>query len=174
MILRDDLKAMYHPDGADPDRFDKPIFEALLTPYRSLGRVGFAVLMGALITCWMFVGILFWSIGAWPIFGFFGIDVLLIYLAFRWNYHAARAREEISVSRSVLHIRKYTASGKVITHRFNPFWTRFKVARKPDIGIIGMSVESREASLTIGNFLSPDDRESFATAFGAALAEARR
>ncbi len=54
--------------------------------------------MSALIGCWMFVGILFWSIGAWPIFGFFGLDVLLIYLAFRWNYRSARAREEISVS----------------------------------------------------------------------------
>ncbi|EEQ94848.1 Hypothetical protein, conserved [Brucella intermedia LMG 3301] len=172
--MRDDLKTMHHPDGAEPDRFDKPIFEALLTPYRSLGRTGFAVLMGALIGCWMFVGILFWSIGAWPIFGFFGLDVLLIYLAFRWNYRAARAREEISISRSALHIRKYAASGKVTAHRFNPFWTRFKVARKPDIGITGMSVESREASVAVGKFLNPDDRESFATAFGAALAEARR
>lgn len=103
----------------------------------------------------------------------FGLDVLLIYLAFRWNYRSARARE-ISVSRSALHIRKYAASGKMTAHRFNPFWIRFKVARKPDIGITGMSVESREASVAIGNFLSQDDRESFATAFGAALSEARR
>ncbi len=78
------------------------------------------------------------------------------------------------MSRSALHIRKYAASGKMTAHRFNPFWTRFKVARKPDIGITGMSVESRERSVAIGSFLTPDDRESFATAFGAALAEARR
>ena len=165
---------MHHPDGAEPDRFDTPIFEALLTPYRSLGRTGFHILMGALIGCWMFVGILFWSIGAWPIFGFFGLDVLLIYLAFRWNYRSARAREEITVSRSALHIRQFAASGKVTAHRFNPLWARFKVARKADIGITLMSVESRESRVTIGSFLSPDDRESFAMAFGAALAEVRR
>lgn len=165
---------MHHPDGAEPERFEIPIFEALLTPYRSLGRTGFYNLMSALTGCWMFVGILFWSIGAWPIFGFFGLDVLLIYLAFRWNYHAARAREEISVSRAALQVRKYAASGKMTTHHFNPFWARFKVARKPDIGITAMRIESRENSIVIGSFLNPDERESFATAFGAALAEARR
>lgn len=165
---------MHHPDGAKPDRFDTPIFEALLVPYRSLGRTGFRVLMGSLIACWLFVVILFWSIGAWPIIGFFGLDVLAIYLAFRWNYRAARAREEISVSRSQLSIRQYAASGKLTAHRFNPFWTRFRVARKPDIGITDMRVESRQNAVAIGSFLNPDDRERFATAFSAALAEARR
>ncbi|MFD1793043.1 DUF2244 domain-containing protein [Ochrobactrum teleogrylli] len=165
---------MHHPDGAEPDRFETPIFEALLKPYRSLGRTGFTVLMAALIACWIAVGILFWSIGAWPIFGFFGLDVLLIYLAFRWNYRAAQAREEISVSRAALHIRQYAPSGKLTAHQFNPFWTRFRVARKPDIGITDMSVESRDKHVAIGSFLNPDDREDFATAFRAALAEARR
>ncbi|KAB2701048.1 DUF2244 domain-containing protein [Ochrobactrum sp. Kaboul] len=165
---------MHHPDGAEPDRFETPIFEALLTPYRSLGRTGFTVLMATLIGCWLFVGILFWSIGAWPIFGFFGLDVLLIYLAFRWNYRSGRAREEISVSRAALHIRQYAPSGKMTAHQFNPFWTRFRVARKPDIGITDMSVESRDKHVAIGSFLNPDDRENFATAFRAALAKARR
>lgn len=165
---------MYHPDGAKPDRFDTPIFSALLTPYRSLGRNGFKLLMAALIACWLFVVLLFWSIGAWPIIGFFGLDVLAIYLAFRFNYRAARAREEISVSRSQLSIRQYAASGKLKAYRFNPFWTRFRVARKPDIGITDMRVESRDQAVAIGSFLNPDDRERFAHAFGAALVEARR
>ena len=165
---------MQHPDGANPDRFDTPIFEALLTPYRSLGKTGFRVLMGAMICCWLFVCILFWSIGAWPIIGFFGLDVLAIYLAFRWNYRSANAREEISVSRAALSIRKYEASGRLTTHLLQTFWTRINVARKPDIGITTMRVESRNNSVLVGGFLNPDDRESFATAFGNALSEARR
>ncbi len=164
----------YHPDGAQPERFDAPIFEALLTPYRSLGRTGFHILMGTLIACWVFAGVLFLSIGAWPIFGFFGLDVLLVFLAFRWNYHAARAREEIRVSRAALDIRKYAASGRMTAHRFNPFWTRFRIARMPEIGITAMHVESRADTVSVGGFLPPDDRERFADAFGRALAEARR
>lgn len=165
---------MHHPDGANPDRFDQPIFEALLTPYRSLGKTGFRVLMGAIISCWLFVCFAFWSIGAWPIIGFFGLDVLAIYLAFRWNYRAANAREEISVSRAALHIRKFDPSGKLIAHEFHPFRTRFRIARKPEFGITSMHVESREKRVLIGGFLNPDDRESFASAFTHALREARR
>ncbi|MFS2325848.1 DUF2244 domain-containing protein [Brucella sp. H1_1004] len=165
---------MQHPDGANPDNFDRPIFSALLTPYRSLGRTGFRLLMSALILCWLFVCILFWSIGAWPIVGFFGLDVLAIYLAFRWNYRSANAREEISVSRLALHIRKYEPSGKMIAHEFHPFWSRFRIARKPEFGITSMHVESREKRVPIGGFLNPDDRESFATAFRDALAQSRR
>lgn len=165
---------MQHPDGANPDNFDKPVFEAMLTPYRSLGRTGFRILMAALISCWLFVCILFWSIGAWPIIGFIGLDVLAIYLAFRWSYRSANAREEISLSRAALHIRKYAPSGNVTAHEFHPFWSRFKVAREPEFGITSMHVESRENRVPVGSFLNPEDRESFATAFREALTRASR
>ena len=93
-------------DTNAPFAADEPIFRALLTPHRSLGRVGFAILIGALLLCWAVTGIVFLANGAWPIFGFFGLDVLAIYVAFRLNYRAARAREEVSVSRTALDIRK--------------------------------------------------------------------
>lgn len=165
---------MHHPDGASPERFETPIFKAMLTPYRSLGKNGFTILMAVLITCWMGVGLLFLSIGAWPIFGFLGLDVLAIYWAFRANYRAARVREEIALSRSSLDIRQYAPSGKLTAHRFNPFWTLFRVARKSDIGITDMRIESKDQDVVIGSFLNPEDRESFASAFGAALAQVRR
>lgn len=152
---------------------DEPIFSALLTPHRSLGRKGFAVLMGALGAISVSVGLLFWSIGAWPIVGFFGFDVLLLYLAFRVNYRDARAREEVIVSRTSLDIRKYAPSGRAERHLFNPFWARFAVARHEEIGITAMAVEGQGRRVPIGAFLNPDDRESFATAFGRALANAR-
>jgi uncharacterized membrane protein len=152
---------------------DEPFFRALLTPHRSLGRTGFLVLMGALLFAWAATGAFFLSAGAWPVFGFFGLDVLLLYVAFRANYRAARIREEVSVSRTALEIRKVGASGRAEEHRFNPFWTRFSVRRHDEIGITAMTVESRGRSVGIGGFLNPDDRESFAAAFGRALATAR-
>lgn len=163
----------YHPDGARPDRYDQPIFQALLQPYRSLGRKGFIILMSTLITCWLGVSLVFFSLGAWPVFGFFGLDIALIYWAFRVNYRAAQAREEISISRAVLHIRQIAASGRVQNHRFNPFWTKFHIDRHPEIGITAMNIESHGRILKIGSFLNPDDRESFASAFSSALHEAK-
>lgn len=152
---------------------DEPFFKALLLPHRSLGRTGFMILMGALMFGWIVTGIIFLSYGAWPIFGFFGLDVLGLYIAFRLNYRAARAREEVSVSRTSLDILKTAPSGKSERYHFNPFWARFAVSRHNEIGITGMAVVSREKSVPIGSFLNPDDRESFAKAFSRALATAR-
>lgn len=152
---------------------DEPLFKALLLPHRSLGRTGFMILMGALVFGWIVTGIVFLSLGAWPIFGFFGLDVIGLYVAFRLNYRAARVREEVSVSRTSLDIRKTAASGKSEQFHFNPFWARFSVSRHSEIGITGMAVVSRERSVPIGSFLNPDERERFATAFSRALATAK-
>ena len=159
------------PDSLFPA--DEPFFRALLTPHRSLGRTGFTLLMAALLFSWAVTGAIFLSYGAWPVFGFFGLDVLGLYIAFRLNYRAARAHEEVSVSRTALDIRKVAPSGKSEAHHFNPFWARFAVARHSEIGITGMAVEAQGQSVPIGSFLNPDDRESFAAAFTGALSRAK-
>lgn len=158
---------------AEENAADKPIFKALLTPHRSLGRRGFALLMGLLLLIWLTVGAIFLSVGAWPVFGFLGLDVLALYIAFRANYRAARVREEVSLSHTRLDIRKVAASGRTQDHHFNPFWARFRVDRHREIGVTDMAVVSRDVRVSLGSFLNPDDRESFATAFGQALATAK-
>ena len=81
---------------------ERPIFEALLTPYRSLGRRGFNILMAFVGGVSLVTGIAFVAKGAWPVFGFFGVDVLLIWWAFRASYRSAKARELVTVSRTDL------------------------------------------------------------------------
>lgn len=152
---------------------DEPIFRALLTPHRSLGRTGFALLMAALLAGSIVTGAIFLAHGAWPVSGFLGLDVLLVYGAFRLNYRAARVCEEVSVSRTRLDIRKVAVSGRTEQHGFNPFWARFRVARHAEIGITSMAVEAQGRCVPIGGFLNPVDRESFALAFSRALATAR-
>ncbi|MCV0394990.1 MAG: DUF2244 domain-containing protein [Rhizobiaceae bacterium] len=159
--------------NAEHDSADRPIFKALLTPHRSLGPRGFTILMAVVASVCFGYGIFFLSIGAWPVFGFLGLDVLLVYLAFKLNYRAGRMREEVSVSRLSVDIRKIAPSGRAAEHRFNPFWARFHVARHREIGITTMAVEGQGRSVPVGSFLNPDDRESFARAFGQALATAK-
>jgi uncharacterized membrane protein len=159
---------------ADNDRTPEPtIFSAVLTPHRSLGRGGFLALMLVLGGISFATGMVFLLAGAWPVFGFFGLDVLLIYVAFRLNYRAARAREEVSLSRTSLDIRKTAPSGRAEAHHFNPFWANFSVARHDEIGITKMAVKGQGRAVPIGSFLNPDDRESFAAAFSRALAKAK-
>ncbi len=159
------------PSNPNPE---EPIFDALLTPHRSLGRSGFLVLMGAMCMAWAFVGAMTLAYGQWPVFGFFGLDVLGLYAAFRWTYYTGRAREEVWLSRTQLAIRQVAPSGKAKEHHFNPFWTRFRVDRHPEIGVTAMTVSGHGRRVGIGAFLNPVDRESFSSAFGAALAQAKR
>src|ERR1700709_1040411 len=96
------------------------LFSALLTPHRSLNRTGFLVLMGFLTVVSFAAGLAFWLMGAWPVFGFFGLDVLAIYWAFRLNFRHARATEEIRVTPSELHLRRVSHRGDVVEFLLNP------------------------------------------------------
>ncbi|TPW27980.1 DUF2244 domain-containing protein [Pararhizobium mangrovi] len=153
---------------------ERPVFEALLTPHRSLGRRGFIALMCVFGAVCFANGVVFVIMGAWPVFGFCGLDIALVAGAFWLNYRDGRAREEVSISRTHLHIRKVAPSGRFVDHDFNPFWARFRVARHEEIGITRMRVSGEGRFTDVGTFLNPDDRETFADAFSGALASVKR
>jgi uncharacterized membrane protein len=153
--------------------FDDVIFSATLSPHRSLGRRGFLLIIGGVSALWFVLGLYFWSLGAWPIFGFGGLDVLAIYVALKLNYRSARAYEEVSVSRAEIVVRKVTSAGRVQELRFNPQWVKLEVIALEHEGVVRVALRSRDKRVPVGAFLNPDDRESFAEAFGAALEAAR-
>ncbi len=153
--------------------FDDTIFSATLVPHRSLGRRGFLLLMGGIGTLWFAISFYFWRLGAWPVIGFGGLDVLAIYVAFRLNYRSARAREEVAVSRTEIVVRKVTAAGRAQEFRFNPQWVRLEVEEVEDEGVVRVALRARDHRVAVGAFLNPEDRKSFAHAFGAAIATAK-
>lgn len=157
-----------------PGNFDDVIFSATLTPHRSLGRGGFLALMALIASIAFATGLYFWSLGAWPVIGFLGIDILAVWLAFRLNYGAARAYEEVAISRTALVIRRVNPQGKAQELRFNPHWVRLEVEELEDGHVARIVVRMRDQRIPVGTLLNPEDRKSFARAFGAALAQARR
>ncbi|POF32920.1 DUF2244 domain-containing protein [Roseibium marinum] len=162
------------PDKNDDlTELDRPFFSAVLTPYRSLGSNGFLVLMVCFGVISFVSGFLFWRIGAWPVFGFFGLDVAVLWFAFRMNYRSARAFEEVVVSRHEIAIRKVGPGKNHQEYRFNPAWVRLTVERIEDEGVVKICLTSRGECVDLGNFLNPDDRTSFAGAMANALAVAK-
>nr|WP_285229839.1 DUF2244 domain-containing protein [Neorhizobium galegae] len=145
-----------------------------MTPYRSLGKTGFRVVLVLTGGICLLYGGFFLITGAYPIGFFFGLDFLGLYIALKMSYRSGRAREEVTVSRSNLSIRKFSPAGRVVEHRFNPFWARFNVRRHEEFGITSMSVTGEGRGTDIGSFLNPDDRESFAKAFRGALATVKQ
>jgi uncharacterized membrane protein len=150
------------------------LFSALLTPHRSLNRTGFLVLMGFLSAVSFVAGVAFWLMGAWPVFGFFGLDILAIYWAFRVNFRRARATEEISVTPSELRVRRVSHRGDVVEFVLNPLWVQLDRKTHAEFGIERLTLVSKGRRFTIAHFLGPDEKASFANALTAALQAARR
>jgi uncharacterized membrane protein len=150
------------------------LFSALLTPHRSLNRTGFLVLMGFLSAVSFAAGIAFLLMGAWPVFGFFGLDILVIYWAFRVNFRRARATEEISVTPSELRVRRVSHRGHVVEFVLNPVWVQLDRKAHAEFGIERLYLVSKGRRFTIASFLGPDEKASFANALTEALQAARR
>jgi uncharacterized membrane protein len=156
------------------DSLEPTIFSATLTPHRSLGRVGFLILMLLFGGISFVTGMVFLLLGAWPVFGFFGLDVLLLYWAFRLNYRHAEAYEQVTVTPSVLKVRKVSHLGRVREWALNPLWVKLDKIEIEDFGINRLFLISRDKKLSIGSFLGPDEKAGFAKELGNALNEARR
>jgi uncharacterized membrane protein len=150
------------------------LFSALLTPHRSLSRTGFLVLMAFVSTISFVAGLVFLLKGAWPVFGFFGLDVLAIYWAFRINFRRAAAYEEISVTPSMLHVHRVNHRGDVSDFSFNPLWVQLEIEAHEEFGVERLLLVSRGRRLSIAGFLGPDEKQSFAKALTTALMAAKR
>jgi uncharacterized membrane protein len=153
---------------------DPPLFSAILTPHRSLNSAGFLAVMLTLGGASFASGIVFVLLGAWPVAGFLGLDVALVYWAFRANFRAATAYEEVTVTASELRFRKVSHRGKIIEWSLNPLWVRLDREVDDEYGMLRLYVVSRGRRFSIGGFLPPVEKESFAKALGEALGEARR
>jgi uncharacterized membrane protein len=158
----------------DPELPQPELFSALLTPHRSLSRTGFLVLMGFVCAVSFAAGVAFWLMGAWPVLGFFGLDALAIYWAFRINFRRAAAREEVSVTPSELRVRRVSHRGHVVEWVLNPLWVRLDQKTHAEFGIEKLYLVSRGRRISIGNFLGADEKASFAKALMAALQAAKR
>ncbi len=161
------------PANPPPPAAGQPVFRVVLRPYRSLGPRGFVALMAALCCLSFVTGLIFWLAGAWPVIGFMGLDVALVYVAFRLNYRDARAAEEISLTRESLTVRRIAADGETSVIELNPYWARLEIERRPGMGVTGVSLASHGKRFAIGAFLGPDERETLAVRLAAALAAAR-
>jgi uncharacterized membrane protein len=148
------------------------VFERLLLPHRSLPPRGFHLLMLLLGLISLAIGIGFVAIGAWPVCGFFGLDVAALYLAFRLSYRSARQREVLRLAGGDFTVERVSIYGKRRLWRFQPFWLRIVLEERPDESN-RLVVASHGNSLVIGDFLPPPVRRELAAALRAALARWR-
>jgi uncharacterized membrane protein len=159
-------------DARRPDA-DTKVFAAEITPHRSLGRRGYLVVMIGFGLLSAIVSVPFYLLGAWPVLGFLGLDVLALWIAFRLSFAQARACEQIVLTYVELLVRKVSPRGDTREWRFNPAWVRIESESDEDFGMTRLSIAEKRRSLHVAEALSPLERADFATHFGRALAAAK-
>ncbi|MGD1880506.1 MAG: DUF2244 domain-containing protein [Kiloniellaceae bacterium] len=158
---------------------DQALFDAELKPHRSLSPRGFLILMTAVCTISFTGGLAFYLSGAWPVVGFLGADVVLIYVAFRINYRRGRLVERLHLTRDKLTVSRIWPGGRANTWEFQPTWLQV-VCDTPErtqgtvnaVADNPLILRSHGRSLTIGGFLTQQERAEVAAALRAALIRA--
>lgn len=147
-------------------------FRAVLTPYRSLSPSGFLFLMTAIGVVSFVVGFAFLWIGAWPVLGFLGLDVALIYWAFKQNYRDGATSETIEVTPKQVRLTRYDAAGNASAMDFNTYWVRLALDERSD-GRSILSLVARGERVRFADFLSDAERREFAAVLAGELHAAR-
>ena len=144
-------------------------YEAVLHPHRSLSPRGFAILMVVAGVAALMIGLFYVASGAWPVLGFYGLEVAALYVGFRWSYAQARRTEIIRVTDEDLIVVHAAPDGTVQEWRFKPYWVRV-VAEGDDEGLVTrLLLVSHGQWLEIAAFLGPTEREDLARDLRAAL-----
>lgn len=153
---------------------ERPLFAAVIQPHRSLGPDGLRVVMTLCCAAAVVSSIPFVALGFWPVGGFFGLDLLALYIAFRVNYRRGRSFEEVVVTPLEILFRQVSHRGARSEWRFNPLWTRLDRVADAEYGLQSLALISRGERIVIARDLSPPERESLADALGRALADVKR
>jgi len=153
------------------DRSNPKPWQAVLTPHRSLTRQGFLIVMILIVAVNLVVGGLFVALGAWPVTGFAGLDVLIVWWAFRANFADARRVERISITEHELVVEWLKEHYPPEEQRFTRRWVRVELEEDQERELIGrLSLVSGRRRIHVGDFLAPDERKTLARALRSALA----
>jgi uncharacterized membrane protein len=167
------LKSTMNIESMLNDEPETVYFDTELRPHRSLGPVGFSVVMGIATAFWITIGVAFMLVGAWPVLGFCGLELLLLYAAFRLNYRSGRRYERIRLTNHGLQVRRFGPSGETGSWEIEPNWLRVDVdgptRRKGQL-----TLSSHGRFVTVGGFLPPEERLEVADALRAAIERYRR
>ncbi len=143
-----------------------------LWPYRSLSLRGFRMVMSALTLAIFTLGIGFFFLGAWPVIGFLGAEIGLIWFAFRFNYRAGQLVEEIAISPASVTITRTDWRGRQKKYVLNSAWIKAELIPK-QASRRKLFLRHHSDRLEIGAFLPPTEKPSLASALNDAFTRAR-
>jgi uncharacterized membrane protein len=148
-------------------------FCAVLTPHRSLTRGGFLTVMGLIVTLNFVAGIAFALIGAWPVAGFAGLDVLIMWWAFRRNFADGNRAERIEITPHELVLQRVSGSRPAREERFLRRHVRVELDEDHERELVGgLFLSTGQFRTEIGSFLPPNEKKELSAVLRQALIKA--
>ena len=141
-------------------------FSTSLRPHRSLPPVGFKWLIRMVILANLVIGLPMYLLGAWPVAGFAGLDVALLWWLFHRNYADARRSETLELTDRELVVTRVAPDGEREEHRLESYWLRIEQGER-------LVLTSRGNRVVVGRFLAPAERRRVGKELEATLAAMR-
>lgn len=143
------------------------LFEATSRPRQSLDVSGLRVVAALLALGFGASGVMFAVMGAWPVLGFAGVELVLVLGLFLLHRaHARRSMERISLAQGQLRIRRVDGHGRLHEAVLDPYWARLRLVGEASPRLL---VGHRGRESEIGVFLNEDEKRDLARALAAAL-----
>jgi uncharacterized membrane protein len=146
--------------------------DKVLTPNRSLSKVGFYWLIGLLVAANIAIACFLLALGALPVPVFLLIDVVGVLLAFRASYRGAGQAERVQVSAEEVRVSHEIGRSARTVWRSPTAFTRVSV-EEPGQHEVRVSLHLSQRALTIARALSPSERMVFADALQDAIRQAK-
>ena len=152
--------SLSHSHSTADTKDQSPIYDIItLWPHRSLSKRGFTRLLAILCMLAIAIGLGFFLIGAWPVIGFMGLELLVLYAAFRYNYRDGKASEQLLIHDKGLDLIRIAPSGKQERTNFSSHWLRAELVPQKGRRKI-LALRHHHDSHEIGAFLPPAEKKN--------------
>lgn len=154
------------------DTTKKIYMDAVLRPNRSLSPRAFTIVMAIVAAVSFIAGLSFIAMGAFPIIGFFGLDALAIYLAFRWSHRSMKQETRVIVTADTVQL-VHDEPGQTRREAVIPTMFARVNLDYPERRPSELQIAYQQQAWVIGRFLTPGERKSFKRALEDAIRQAR-
>ena len=142
-------------------------FATSLKPHRSLSAEGFRFVMMGAVAANVVIALPLFVMGAWPVFGFMGLDIFLLWWLFQRSYFDARRTETLTLTDRDLVVVRIAPDGEREELRLDSYWLKVEATEER------LVVTSRGNRIVIGRFLGPEERLRVTEQLKAAIAAMR-
>lgn len=151
---------------------DQPILvDLLIEPNQSLSHPSFIAIMLTVGIITLGLSIFFLYLGAWPVLGFLGLDLVLLWFAFKLNSRSLKIVERIRMNDKQVMVTRESAQGKE-SWMFNSYWLSVLVKNEPR-GKGYIQLASHGHFINIARYLTINERHELAEQIRSALTDSQ-